>query len=65
MFYSAPHKLQRDLSDIKAELGDIDIVIARELTKVHEEIWRGKISEALVHFANPQGEFVLLLHLIR
>lgn len=61
IFYCAPHKLVTSLEDMKSVLGDIDIVIARELTKVHEEIWRGKISEAISHFTTPQGEFVLLL----
>ena len=63
IFYCAPHKLQQTLSDMKEVLGDIDIIIARELTKIHEEVWRGTVSKALKHFSNPQGEFVLLLHL--
>ncbi len=63
IFYCAPHKLLQTVSDMKDVLGDIDIVVARELTKIHEEIWRGTISEALKHFSNPQGEFVLLLNL--
>ena len=43
---------------------DIDIVIARELTKIHEEIRREKISESLAHFNKviPKGEFVILFH---
>lgn len=63
IFYCAPHKLLQTLGDMKEVLGDIDIVIARELTKVHEELWRGTLSEALTHFSDPQGEFVLLLRL--
>lgn len=63
IFYCAPHKLTRTLEDLKVALGDIDIVIARELTKVHEEIWRGKISQALAFFPNPQGEIVILFRL--
>lgn len=63
IFYCAPHKLQQTLGDMQDVFGDIDIVIARELTKVHEEVWRGTLSEALKHFSNPQGEFVLLLNL--
>ncbi len=63
IFYSAPHKLLGDLSDLKNTFGDQDIVVARELTKIHEEIWRGKMSEALNYFKNPQGEFVLLLNI--
>ena len=46
-------------------LGDIEIVFARELTKMFEEVKKKKISEALVHFKKkpPKGEFVLLFHL--
>lgn len=63
IFYSAPHKLQRDLSEIEAKFGDIDVVIARELTKIHEEIWRGTISEAQKYFVSPKGELVLLFNI--
>ncbi|MEK7544421.1 MAG: 16S rRNA (cytidine(1402)-2'-O)-methyltransferase [Patescibacteria group bacterium] len=62
IFYCAPHKLQQTLDDMKGVFGDIDLVIARELTKVHEEVWRGKISKAQDYFSNPQGEFVVLFH---
>jgi 16S rRNA (cytidine1402-2'-O)-methyltransferase len=60
IFYCAPHKLMRTLEDMKSVLGDLDIVVARELTKVHEEIWHGSISTAQKYFGKPQGEFVLL-----
>lgn len=60
IFYCSPHKVARNLEELKEKFGDIDIVLARELTKIHEETWRGKISEALDYFNNPQGEFVLL-----
>lgn len=60
ILYCAPHKLQQTLVDMKGVLGDIEIVLARELTKVHEEVWRGTLSEAIKHFSDPKGEFVLL-----
>ncbi len=60
IFYVAPHKLVQTLTDVKDVLGDIEIVLARELTKVHEEIWRGTVTETLTHFPEPKGEFVLL-----
>lgn len=63
VFYCAPHKLLHTGDIMKELFGDIEIVIARELTKVHEEVWRGTISEAQVHFINPQGEFVILFRL--
>ena len=60
IFYCAPHKLLQTLGDMKEVLGDIDIVVTRELTKIHEEIWRGKLSECISRFQKPQGELVLL-----
>lgn len=63
IFYCAPHKLLQTLEDMKEAFGDIDIVIARELTKIHEEFWRGNISKVLEKFHNPIGEFVLLFTL--
>ena len=65
VFYSAPHKLRQTLGDMQSVFGDIPIVIARELTKIHEEVWRGKLSEAIAYFSNPQGEFVLLLRIVQ
>lgn len=57
IFYCAPHKLKQTLEDLRSVLGNIDIVLCRELTKLHEQVWRGKISEAPI---NQRGEFVLL-----
>jgi 16S rRNA (cytidine1402-2'-O)-methyltransferase len=50
------------LQDMLDTLGDGEIVVARELTKIHEEFWRGKLSEAQNYFTKPQGEFVILLN---
>jgi len=65
IMFEAPHKLLRTLSEIRDVFGDIDIVIARELTKIHEEIRREKLSESISHFTKiaPKGEFVVLFHL--
>lgn len=64
IIFEAPHKLLRTLNEMQNEFGDIDIVLCRELTKIHEEIRREKISESLVHFekTTPKGEFVILFH---
>jgi len=64
IFFEAPHKLLRTLSDAQGVFGDIEIVLCRELTKMYEEIRREKISKALVHFKKtpPKGEFVILFH---
>jgi len=61
IFYEAPHRLQKTLQDLLAVLGDRKIAVARELTKAHEEIWRGKLSAALAYFQNPRGEFTLVV----
>lgn len=58
IFYCAPHKLHQTLEDLRDVLGDINIVLARELTKLHEEVWRGTASEALAR--SFKGELVLL-----
>lgn len=60
IFFETPHRLKESLEALKNIFGDMEIVIARELTKIHEEIWRGKVSDALVHFNSPKGEFVIL-----
>lgn len=60
IFYEAPHKLLKTLEEMRTAFGDIEICLVRELTKIHEEIWKGKISEAITKFENPKGEFVLL-----
>ena len=63
IIYEAPHKLQKTLKDILENIGDINCVIARELTKIHEECIRGKITELIEKFEEPKGEFILLLDL--
>lgn len=61
VFFEAPHRLIESLTDLKEVFGDIEIVIGRELTKLHEEIRREKISQSLEHFAQtpPRGEFTI------
>ena len=63
VFYEAPHKLRRTLVDLLEYMGDRDIVIARELTKIHEEIIHTTLREAVEMYAvqEPRGEFVLIL----
>lgn len=64
IIFVAPHKLLRNLEELKAAFDDIEIVLCRELTKTYEEIRREKISESLLHFqkTSPKGEFVLLFN---
>ena len=61
VLFEAPHRLRRTLQDMNEALGDRPISVCRELTKLHEEIFRGTASEALEHFAAPRGEFVLVV----
>lgn len=64
IFYEAPHRLQKTLQDIAKVLGsDRLITLARELTKLHEEFWRGTVEQAIEHYQTraPQGEFTLVL----
>ena len=61
--FEAPHRLLASLTDLKDVLGDRRIALARELTKVHEEVWRGSVGQALAHFEEnpPRGEFTLVI----
>jgi 16S rRNA (cytidine1402-2'-O)-methyltransferase len=61
--FEAPHRLLETLTDMHAVLGNRRIAIARELTKLHEEVLRLDISGALAHFGaqRPRGEFTLVI----
>lgn len=59
----APHRLGKTLVNLYQLLGDRRLVVARELTKVYEEFWRGLLSQAIEYFSNhaPRGEITLIL----
>ncbi len=61
--FEAPHRLCAALADLEAVLGDRPLALCRELTKRHEEIWRGTISQARSRYAEkePRGEFTLVI----
>lgn len=63
VFYEAPHRLAAALQDVRTELGDErSVAVVRELTKVHEELFRGTVAEACAHFSGKvRGEIVLLI----
>ncbi len=59
--FEAPHRLPEALEDVRQVLGDRRMAVARELTKLHEEVFRGTVSEALERFREPRGEFTLVI----
>ncbi len=64
IFYESPHRLRETLQDLAEIWGsDRQIVLARELTKLYEEFWRGTIAEAIAHYnqRDPQGEYTLVV----
>ena len=64
VLYEAPHRLARTLADLASALGaGRRVVLARELTKLHEEVWRGSLGEGVDRCAEvePRGEYVLVV----
>lgn len=65
VLYEAPHRLRQTLQDLAAALGrEREIVLARELTKIHEEFWRSSIEEAIALYNSsrqPKGEYTLVV----
>jgi 16S rRNA (cytidine1402-2'-O)-methyltransferase len=63
IFLESPHRLLEGLADLEFSLGDRQVAVARELTKLHEQIWRGPLSAARLYFTvnEPRGEFTLVL----
>jgi 16S rRNA (cytidine1402-2'-O)-methyltransferase len=65
VLFSAPSRVTKDLADLAAAAGDArTVVIAREITKLHEEIWSGTLAEAVDHWTtevDPRGEFTLVI----
>ena len=64
VLYEAPHRLERTLVDLaEACGGDRQVVLAREMTKLHEEMWRGTLADAVIHAQTiePRGEYALVL----
>ena len=57
----APHRIRACLEDLRETLGDRPMAVCRELTKLHEEVFRGPVSEALAYFDEPRGEFTLVI----
>ncbi|MBI1844445.1 MAG: 16S rRNA (cytidine(1402)-2'-O)-methyltransferase [Actinobacteria bacterium] len=64
VLYEAPHRLRRTLADLAAALGgERGVALCREITKLHEEVWRGDLDDAIAHSdeVEPRGEYVVVL----
>ena len=63
IFLESPHRIVDSLEDILSVLGDRRICVAREMTKLYEEYWRGPVSGAIEYFKSkdPRGEFTLVI----
>jgi len=63
VLFEAPHRIVRSLEDMVELLGDRPVTIGRELTKMHEEVWRGSLARAVQEFQErkPRGEFTLVV----
>jgi 16S rRNA (cytidine1402-2'-O)-methyltransferase len=61
--YEAPHRICDSLDDISEVMGNRSVCVARELTKMFEEFFRGNVAQARAHFAEhaPRGEFTLVI----
>lgn len=63
IIFVAPHKLLKTLTELQDELDDPKVVLAKELTKIHQTVKIGRVSEILADFKTPKGEYILLLNL--
>jgi 16S rRNA (cytidine1402-2'-O)-methyltransferase len=61
IFYEAPHRIKATIEDARAVLGDRECVVARELTKVHEEFVRARLPEISIPEGSARGEIVLMV----
>jgi 16S rRNA (cytidine1402-2'-O)-methyltransferase len=60
VFFEAPHRIRETLEEMRAVLGNVTIILARELTKAHEELVRGQISTVLDQLAIGRGEYTVV-----
>ncbi len=59
--FESPHRMRATLADLAKILGDRQLAVCREMTKIHEEVFRGTATEALEYFASPRGEVVFVV----
>ncbi len=63
VFFEAPHRIRETLGDLSRVVGDCNVVVARELTKSHEELVRGPISTVLGALKTDRGEFTVVVEI--
>jgi 16S rRNA (cytidine1402-2'-O)-methyltransferase len=63
VFFESPHRLNNTLKEILEIIGDREIFIAREMTKIHQELFRGRVTDALKYFSEKKvmGEITVVL----
>ena len=61
IIYEAPHRIEDTLKELQEKLGNRNISVAKEITKIHENFYRGKISEVREQIQNPKGEFIIVI----
>ena len=61
VLFESPYRLAATLAELRTALGNRRVAVGRELTKRHEEMFRGSLEEAVAHFTAPRGEFVLVI----
>ena len=61
VLFESPHRLAATLGDLRDAMGNRRVSVGRELTKLHEVVFRGTLEEAGEHFSSPRGEFVLVV----
>ena len=63
IIYEAPHRLIETLKEIKEKFGNINIVVAKEITKIHEQFIRGDVEAVINKIENPKGEYIILFEI--
>ena len=61
IIYEAPHRIIDTLKEIQKNIGDRNIVVAKELTKIHESFYRGNVSNVIEQIGQPKGEYIILI----
>jgi 16S rRNA (cytidine1402-2'-O)-methyltransferase len=62
IFFEAPHRIRQTLEDLSRSVGDCQVAVGRELTKMHEEMVRGPISVVLGSLSEPRGEYTVVIN---